>query len=295
MKIRQYIVTYKNPIVLHDCLESIFKGLSDEEVNMLEIHILNNHSTFIIDKAFEKRVTIHHNVLRPDTSTGHLSRDWNTGLVHGFQDLQKPACDIVILNQHDVQFKPNYIRTLIKLHERYDLVHFGIGDSCMSFTPRIVKRIGLFDERFNGIGFQEEDYFIRAKKWHGDRISINYQMWDHHTNVLLPKHNPVTDEEHILQDTFNGYFRSDADHFKSMQHHAYGHIVLWQKWINPNREKTPGIPSWVMYPYFEKDVETLVEQRYMIPRWPWPMVTHYSAKTYDDPYIPPTQEDITNK
>lgn len=287
MKVRQYIVTYKNPIVLHDCLESIFKGLSDEELNMLEIHILNNHSRFVIDKSFEKRVTIHHNVLRPDTSTGHLSRDWNTGLVHGFQDLQKPACDIVILNQHDVQFKPNYIRTLIKLHQRYDLVHFGLGDSFMSFTPRMVKRIGLFDERFNGIGFQEEDYFIRAKMWHGDKVSINYSMWDHYTNKHLPLHNPVEPHENVLQDTFNGYHRGDADHFKSMQNHAYGHIVLWQKWINPNREKTPGIPSWIMYPYFECHVETLVEQRYMIPRWPWPMITHYSAKTFDDPYIPP--------
>lgn len=289
MKIRQYIVTYKNPIVLHDCLYSIFAGLSDEELSMLEIHILNNHSTFHIDKVFEQRVTIHHNVLRPDHSTGHLSRDWNTGLVHGFQDLKNPACDIVILNQHDVQFKPNYIRTLVRLHQQYDLIHFGTGDSFMSFTPQVVRRVGLFDERFNGIGFQEEDYFIRAKIYHPDKISINYPMWDHHTGKLLPLHNPIDAEDVVLRDTFNGYFRGDADHFKSMQHHAYGHIVLWKKWINPNRDRTPGIPSWVMYPYFEHAVETLNEQRYMVPRWPWPMITHYSAKTYDDPYTPPAE------
>jgi hypothetical protein len=284
MKIRQYIVTYRNPIVLHDCLYSIFAGLSDEELSMLEIHILNNHSTFHIDKAFEQRVTIHHNTLRPDHSTGHLARDWNAGLVHGFQDLKNPACDIVILNQHDIQFKPNYIHTLIRLHQRYDLVQFGTGDSFMSFTPQMVRRVGLFDERFNGIGFQEEDYFIRAKMFHSDKISINYPIWDHHTNKDFPLHNPIDVEDVVLQDTFNGYFRGDADHFKSMQHHAYGHIVLWKKWIDPKRERTPGIPSWIMYPYFEHAVETLNEQRYLTPRWPWPMITHYSAKTYDDPY-----------
>lgn len=284
MKVRQYIVTYNNPILLHDCLESIFKGLSDEEFNMLELHIINNHSRFVLDKTFAKHVTVHHNSLRPDNSTGHLSRDWNSGLVHGFEDLKKPACDIVILTQHDVKFKPHYIRTLIKLHQRFDLVQFGLGDSCMSFTPQVVRRVGLFDERFNNIGFQEEDYLIRAKMLCADKISINYVMWDHTRNVDIPPHNPVTEEENVLQDTFNGYQRGDVDHFYSVRHHTYGHILLWKKWTNPEREKTPGIPSWIMYPYFEKDVETLIEQRYMVPRWPWPVITHHKSKTYDDPY-----------
>ena len=283
MKIRQYIVTYKNPIVLHDCLYSIFSGLNDEQLNMLDLHIINNHSKFHIDKAFESRVTIHHNSLRPDTSTGHLSRDWNTGLVHGFQDLKKPACDIVILTQHDVKFKPNYIKTLIGLHQRYDLVQFGLGDSCMSFTPQVVRRVGLFDERFNNIGFQEEDYLIRAKMWHPDRISINYSMWDHVNKVAFPLHNPISEEENILQDSFNGYQRGDIDHFTSVRYHTYGHILLWQKWVNPKRERTPGIPSWIMYPYFECDVETLIEQRFIIPRWPWPIITHHDIKTFDEP------------
>jgi len=282
MKVRQYIVTYKNPIVLHDCLESIFKGLSDEELNMLELHIINNHSKFVLDKTFEKHVTVHHNSLRPDTSTGHLSRDWNSGLVHGFENLKKPACDIVILTQHDVKFKPHYIRTLIKLHQRFDLVQFGLGDSCMSFTPQVVRRVGLFDERFNNIGFQEEDYLIRAKMLCGDRISINYTMWDHTNHIEIPPHNPVSDDENILNSSPNGYQRGDLDHFTSVQYHTYGHILLWEKWVKPNREKTPGITSWIMYPYFERDVETLVEQRYMIPRWPWPTITKYDAKSFED-------------
>lgn len=280
MKIRQYIVTYKNPIVLHDCIDSIFRGLSDEELSMLELNIINNHSHFVLDSTYAKHIKVHHNSLRPDSSTGHLARDWNAALVNGFEDLKNPACDIVILAQHDVQFKPNYIRTLIKLHERYDMIQFGKGDSCISFTPQAIRRIGLFDERFNNIGYQEEDYFIRAKTYHADRVSINYQLWNHFENWGTT-HNPISVEESILKSVPTGYERGDVDHFFSMQYHTYGHVLLWYKWYNPERQQTPGVTSWVLYPYFERDIETLREQRYIIPKTSWPLITHEKEKTFE--------------
>jgi GT2 family glycosyltransferase len=159
MKVKQYIVTYNNQIQINNCLESIFSKLNNDELSILDIFIINNHSDLNIDVKYLDKITILNNELRPDFSTGHLSRNWNQAIINGFKDLKTPDCDILITNQDDTLFKENYINKLIELHKNFDLIQFGWGDNFISYTPNAIKQIGLWDERFCYIGYQEADYF----------------------------------------------------------------------------------------------------------------------------------------
>lgn len=83
------------------CLDSIFSKLSKEELSILEIYIINNHSNSEINKDYLDNITI----LRPDFSTGHLSRNWNQAIINVFQNLKNPDYNIVITNQNDIIFR----------------------------------------------------------------------------------------------------------------------------------------------------------------------------------------------
>ena len=64
MKIKIYIVTYKNSIDLNNNLKSLFS--SNLNGKNLKINIINNHSDFHLSNKYINRVNILHNTLRPD-------------------------------------------------------------------------------------------------------------------------------------------------------------------------------------------------------------------------------------
>ena len=141
MKIKQYIVTYNNEKQINNCLNSIFTQLSDEELNILEVNVINNHSDLSINKEFLTKIKILNNDLRPDFSTGHLSRSWNQAIINGFRDLKKPDCDILITNQDDTKFTKNYINKTLELHQTFDLLQFGWGDNFVSYNINAIKKL----------------------------------------------------------------------------------------------------------------------------------------------------------
>ena len=124
IRVSIYIVTYRNPVDLNKNISSILASGADVRIN-----VINNHSEFFLEPKHEKAVTVLHNNLRPDFSTGHLSRNWNQALLHGFKDLKNPANDIVVTVQDDVIFKPDWLSRLIDIHRRYNFVTQGIGDA----------------------------------------------------------------------------------------------------------------------------------------------------------------------
>ena len=115
MKIKQYIVTYNNPLQINSCLYSIFNNLSTVELDYLDLYVINNHSNLQIQSEYLDKITILNNDLRPDFSTGHLSRNWNQAIINGFQNLNEPDCDIVITNQDDTRFKSILLSPSIQL------------------------------------------------------------------------------------------------------------------------------------------------------------------------------------
>jgi hypothetical protein len=271
MKVKQYIVTYNNELQINNCLKSMFDGLSPEELDMLEINIINNHSNFNLHDEFIDRVNVLHNVLRPDFSTGHLSRNWNQAIINGFKDLNNPDCDVLITNQDDTKFQSNYINKLIQQHKQYDFIQLGHGDNLLSYTPNAIKRIGLWDERFCNIGFQEADYFLRAVLYHPDKVSLNDVM---HARMFNEMINDIIDYLPC------GYQRNEPYHRESMHYHHFSLQVFTEKWgyapankdnsaiswdsISTFETRIPLIKGFVFYPYFEKDIETLKEQNYLL-------------------------------
>lgn len=268
MRIKQFIVTYNNETEINNCLSSIFESLDDVEVSILDIFIINNHTNIKIDNPYSDKVTILNNTLRPDFSTGHLSRSWNQALINGFQNLNNPDCDIVIMNQDDTKFKKNYINELLKLHKNFDFIQLGSGDQFMSYTPNAVKKIGIWDERFCNIGYQEADYFIRASLYLKEKSTIN----DYHHLRLL---NQLNEENDIIEKYYHGIDTPiHTYHLDSMAYHQHSLNIFRTKWNNIDPECIPFhiidqnnfypmIPSFILYPYFEKDIETLDVQKFI--------------------------------
>lgn len=257
-RIKHYIVTYNNPIWIK-CVESI---IDTPTYHDRQIIVVNNHSNFEVPEHLIGLVRVIDNQSRPDFSTGHLARNWNECLIDGFRDLSNSDADIVICSQNDAEFEPDYLDRLIALHERFDLVTHGPGDNCISYTAQAVRRVGLWDERFCNIGFQEADYFLRSVKWLGDRCAINDEYHGR-------SHNP---SQIVVKDLVTGYYRDDEAHFTSLRYHAVSRAVLDAKWGEaawhegePNVLAEPLIPSAMMYPYFESQVETLKYQNFILP------------------------------
>lgn len=269
MKIKHYIVTYNNQKVLNDCLESLLPTFEKYSKEEYQLYIINNHSNFNIEEKYNEYVTILNNTLRPDFSTGHLSRNWNQAIINGIKDLNNPDCDYLILSQNDTLFQPNFVDTLINFHKRYDFIQVGVGDELMSFKPNAIKKIGLFDERFCNIGFQEADYFLRALILLNESVSINdyfhKRVWNGiNTNL-------------IIQKTITGFLRGDGAHLNSFKYHRITKQLFIKKWgFDPEgysdwnyetlKNLTPNFESFILYPYFESliDENTLKKLNYII-------------------------------
>tara|TARA_A100001011_G_scaffold400690_1_gene517631 strand:+ start:1723 stop:2685 length:963 start_codon:yes stop_codon:yes gene_type:complete len=271
MKIKLYIITYKNDEILNKNLESL--ALSDFLKFDHSINIINNHSDFNIDLkkwgSIFKEFNVLHNHVRPDVSTGHLARDWNCAIIDGFKNLKNPDCDIVVACQNDTVFLKNWASYIVKLHSQYDFLQFGGGDNYMSWTPNGVSKIGLWDERFCGLGHQEGDYFLRAKLYHGKKVSINDSRISK-INEGWPKnvghyreHNPLKNKVVDINFTHhesNIPLQSASRKKKILLTSARMFEEKWGtrssgKWHETEYPKRPLIPGYIFYPWFECNID----------------------------------------
>jgi hypothetical protein len=263
MKITLFVVTYKNDKVLN---EMVLKSLHDSKYphDLVNVKILNNFGDRIeIDDKFKPLINeIHHNTIRLDNSTGHLARDWNHGIMNAFVSLKKPRCDAVILLQNDTIMKEDWYLIAKKCVNEFSYCSFGCGDQCQIVRPDAIARIGMFDERFCNIGFQECDYFIRAVLREKERCSIND-----------PSHGRIFNQRSDLNPivpTISGFLRRDSHHMESFNFHHVSKSFLIEKWGAPIvppwgntkdlarlllESKAPFRKMWKMYPYFENDID----------------------------------------
>jgi len=285
MRVAISVVTYNSPEELNNNIRSI----SESDLMELNPHIeiINNHSNFFLSESLLDNVReIHHNTLRPDFSTGHLARDWNSAIVRSIGELGNPRHDLIVLSQDDVIFKKDFFEKVEPLLEEYDFITSGWGDSVLVMQPAIVKKIGLFDERFSFIGFHEADYFLRCLMHHRQRTSLNDYF---HDRVWQPCDNgeykllkeciefkiqradtdfisiPPYDDERAgrsVKRTQGFYTRlgqrlwgNKWPHYKSQGWDTF--------WLEKLKAKMPDTFSFMMYPYFEKDVIALKEQKYV--------------------------------
>lgn len=246
-KIKIFIVTYNDYDSLNANLESLF-ALDFIHCDV-SVHVINNHTNFRLNEKFVDKVTVLHNQTRPNFSRGHLSRNWNQALINEFQNLNASDCDLVIGCQDDIVWNSDAFQKLLSIHEKYSFYTCAPGDGLWSIKPEAVKKIGMWDERFCAITYQEADYFLRAVKYNREHSSINDV---HHKRV----HNPT---EHIAKKVIG-----------TRKHSAESQFV-WKYTLSLFQKKWPGMSpeSWsnlsvipdcvlenyVLYPYFEKDIE----------------------------------------
>jgi hypothetical protein len=281
MKIKIYIVTYKNEDYLKNNIISL---LGSDLINYkYEINVINNFtSNFSLqDFCDTNNIKVIHNNLRPDFSTGHLSRNWNQAIINGFKDINNPDCDILVLCQNDNIFKKDWCQYIIEKHKTYDFISIGGGDQYHSYTINHIKKVGIWDERYCNIGYQEADYFIRSYLYNKERTSINDYNHKRIHNKLVeqPTTTPSgiigTDKIIELDDSLKGGMRGDESHIQSSRYHYISKKILDQKWGiefegSWSEEKLKHLPrnskisSFIFYPYFEKDIEDLNEKGYII-------------------------------
>lgn len=264
--VKVFIVTYDGRKHLENNLQSLYDSDSLDRIN-LEVNIINNHSKFSLDEKYASLVKIYHNDLRPDFSTGHLARNWNQGIINGFESLVSPSSDIVICCQDDILWKKNWVEIFLPIMDRRTFYTCGNGDAFHAYTVEGVKTIGLWDERFCNIGFQEYDYFTRAVIYNPDNSSIN-DAGDYPGNVQWNPEESCID--HVNRDS-----EKELYHKKSQAHHEISKNIYWHKWgfppeprsfqrINEEVKNTASF-NYIYYPYFEKDVYDLKGKKYIIP------------------------------
>lgn len=265
IKIKLYIVTYNNSQDLNNNLESL---LNSDIVNYdYQIHVINNHTKFCLNDRYlqNTKINVLHNVCRPDFSTGHLSRNWNQAIINGFVSLNNPNCDIVAHCQDDSIFTSNWVEFLVELHQNYNFIQMGIGDNFCSYLPSAIKKVGLWDERFCGLGYQEADYFLRHLIYNKDKACINDLQHGRFINAVNFSFCSRPAPPNIFS----------PDHHKSMEFHTINEKVFRLKWPNtpPNYWNSavfhstpthPAIPSFITYPFFEKDIPDLKGKGYVI-------------------------------
>jgi len=281
MKIKIFIVTYKNEEYLKNNILSL---LNSDLVNCnYQINVINNFTGDFSIREFCKNnnIIVYDNYLRPDFSTGHLSRNWNQAIINGFKSIEEPDCDILVLCQNDNVFKQNWCEYIIEKHKIYDFISIGGGDQYHSYKVSHIKKVGLWDERFCNIGYQEADYFIRSFLYNGEKSSINDFNHKRILNQLIEESiktpsgiwgtNRIID----LDDSLKGGMRNDVYHIESSKYHNISKNILEQKWglefegswtqekLNKLPKKSK-IPNFIFYPYFEKNVENLQEKGYVV-------------------------------
>ena len=291
-----YIATYKRSEILNDTLKKLFDSdfpnTTDTEVN-----IINNHSEFYLRPEFEKKVNVLHNVLRPDWSNGNLSENWNQALINGFKDLSNPDCEYLVTMQNDTSVHPNWYGNLMKAHEKFNFIVGKYGDNLVSYTPKAVKKIGIWDENFFGVQYKEADYWIRALIFNKEKSCINDTLHGLELNNEESLELDTTiDRNFIEEDGFKGANTlkrraDDTEHqniwrTRSGIFKEYAWKYFYEKWkgtwkSNPQKQgwlknwsqdfidnppdiKKSNIKNTIKYMYFEKDIENLREKNYLL-------------------------------
>ena len=273
-----FIVTYRRSDVLNQTLNRLFFQTDFSNISNTEVNIINNHSDFYIDDKFKERVNVLHNVTRPDWDTGNLARNWNESLIHGFKDLENPDSKIVVTMQNDITLNSNWCSNLLKMNKKYDFIVGSLGDNIVSYRPSAIKRIGLWDERFNSVAHKEADYFLRALILNKDKSLIN----DVYHNRLLNSHDALPLDEHIykggdskwLEVKHSERANSATRHSSQIFYYKWkntridepkynGWLTNWTEDFIKNPPSLPNVKNFVNYHYFEKDVDTLGEQNYV--------------------------------
>ena len=266
MKIKIYILTWNDAESLDKNLSTLFNGFSLCP-NGVDIHVnvINNHTNFYVNPIYGPHINVIHNRAQPDFATAMLARMWNTALIHGFVNLQNPDCDIVVTVQDDAIWEQNWISNLLLVMDNFDFYSDDSGDTVCAYKTNALMKIGMWDERFH-YGFGEGDYYLRAVKYLPEKSSINDfahgRVWNPSVHLTV---RPNSDVNRITEQ-----YRAHKYRGLSWANFLYKwkNMDLEARWPDNVRERVltiEPVPSTILYPYFEMDIENLQQKGYIVP------------------------------
>ena len=265
-----YIATYKRKEILNKTLDILFNKTDFSTISDTEVNIINNHSDFSLNEEFVDKVNVIHNNTRSDNDTGNLARTWNESLIDGFKDLDNPDAKVVVTMQNDIVLEENWVKNLLQMHQKYTFITGHLGDNIVSYRPEAVKKIGLWDERFQTPGNKEADYYIRALIYNKEKSLIadttHNRLLNHHDALPLDKpiyqggtpewlkikSNELWDE--AWYHTTQIFYWKWKDTWKTQPEYS-GWLTNWSKEFVDNPPIPSKVPNFVQYYHFEKGIE----------------------------------------
>lgn len=269
MKIKLFITTYNNSNRINTTIKQLENCKS---LDKLEINIINNHSSFLLNNT-NLKINVINNNTRPDFSTGHLSRTWNQCIMLGFKSLTNPDCDLLVTAQDDTYFHENWIKRVIKLSKIFEFIQNGHGDHICVYKPEHIIKTGMWDERFCGISRQAADYFYRSLMYNKDNISINDVGHKRIWNPIF-KNNYIKSQNYLVNSNSRKIFKDEVYDNTTDNNDQISLKLLVEKYgLDPypwneslflNLPKRTQTKNYITYPYFEKDIVNLKEKNYLI-------------------------------
>jgi hypothetical protein len=215
-----YVVTYRKPEVLAANLRSLYAGMAGPD--RVRVTVLSNHPDVEIPADVPApRVVI--NSTRSPNAWGYLARDWNWALMDGFGTWRGSDIGWCVLAQNDVEWLPDW-ESRLRAVRGIDFFSQPRGDQAMAFTIRAVREVGLFDERFCTLHFQEQDYFARAMLVLGERASLTD---DHEHHEDTSSWNPLG--QVLIAPSWSG-FDDEDERFHTRKTHDELARLLANKW-----------------------------------------------------------------
>jgi hypothetical protein len=257
---RVFVVTFRAHAAATKVVEELLR--SDLTDFTFEISVINNWGTFAFPldnplfTAHAGNLTVINNYGRPEWSWGHLSRDWNIAALYGFKNLADPNSEVVVGVQGDASIAPQWAHAIYDEHTKSGTIFIsaGRGDAFHSWTAEGVRRLGLWDERYCDIGFQEEDMFLRAVILEPTRVRIS-DFAHKRTHNPFPVNPVAGDGDHDRE----GH---PIEHWHSELYHA----TKWPEWKDKSAgwwwnttdlgvKLRPRVATYYSYPYFEWRLE----------------------------------------
>ena len=152
-KISVAVPTRHRPEIHRRFVETFYESLIDSNVepknepHLLTIYDAPSKLSSGVDGYYSKEVTFH------DKSS--LTELWNQCIILS-------PTDWVLICNDDIEFRPGWLEYLEETIDTglYDLIHlFHYGAMCIHKS--LILKIGWFDERFRGGGFEDNDYQLR--------------------------------------------------------------------------------------------------------------------------------------
>lgn len=258
-----WIVTYKNSEDLNTNLDSLFQYWHPDLMD-IEVNIINNHTQFSLHNHWWDKVRVWHNRLRSNNSIGHLSRNWNQALIHGFVSLENPRVDYVINSQDDVIWHEGWCERVLETTQTYDLITQGVGDALIVYKIDSVRNIGLWDERFCPSFYHDGDYFLRALIYNKDKSSINDPAHGRILNPINCSFATVPSANASRVDAKNLSYGKASIPFAVWRSKWNTNPLHWTEELLKNPPSESQCLNYIQYPHFETNLQQLAGRKYVI-------------------------------